>query len=118
MADNNTNILIEILQGTPHDTSACSGWPSASSCGPTTDFSEEIEELSVKLAGKFGDKVVIKHVNLDEVGFETYPIMAKVMQMGYPFPITLINGEPRFAGGIMETEIEDSIQTILEEENN
>lgn len=38
--------------------------------------------------------------------------------MGYPFPITLINGEPRFAGGIMETEIEDSIQTILEEENN
>ncbi len=67
---------------------------------------------------KFGNKVEVKYVDLDIVGMDDYPIMDKVMQMGYPFPITLINGEPRFAGGLMDTEVETAIQSIMGENHN
>jgi len=33
--------------------------------------------------------------------------------MGYPYPITLINGEPKFAGGIMTPEIKTVIDELL-----
>lgn len=66
------------------------------------------------MTDKFGEQVEVKYVDLDLVGMEKYPIMDKVMQMGYPFPVTLINGEPRFAGGVMDTEVETAVQSILE----
>lgn len=115
-----SEVLIEILQGTQPTSGgwSCSGCPSASSCGPTIDFRKETEELASKLTAKFGDKVEVKYVDIDEIGIDQYPVMNKVMQMGYPYPITLINGDPRFAGGIMDTEIENAIQTILDGENN
>lgn len=115
-----SKVLIEILQGTAPISSSCScsGCPSAASCGPTIDYKKETEELAKKLDGKFGDKVEVKYVDIDETGLEQYPVMNKVLQMGYPFPITLINGDPRFAGGIMDTEIENSIQAILDGETN
>ncbi len=118
---NDKRVLVEILQGTGQQTGggcSCSGCPSAGSCGPTIDFKKEAEELSGKLIEKFGDNVEVKYVDLDAVGMEEYPVMNKVMQMGYPFPITLINGDPRFAGGIMDTEVENAVQVILEEKSN
>lgn len=39
--------------------------------------------------------------------------MNQVLQMGYPYPITLVNGEPKFAGGIMLPEIKELIDEIL-----
>ncbi len=111
-------ILVEILQGTTPMGSGCSGCPASANCAPTIDIDKEIQDLTQKLKVKFGDSVEIKYINVDEVGLGDYPVMNKVMQMGYPFPITLINGEPRFAGGIMDTEIENSIQAIIDEEEN
>jgi hypothetical protein len=39
--------------------------------------------------------------------------MDRVLQMGYPYPITLINGEPKFAGGIMIAEVKQSIEELV-----
>ncbi len=114
-------VIVEILQGTTPMGSGCSGCPASAGCSPTVNVEEiekEIEGLTKKLNEKFGDKVEMKYVDIDKVGLEDYPVMNKIMQMGYPFPITLINGEPRFAGGIMDTEIENSVEAILEGEGN
>ena len=114
-------VIVEILQGTTPMGSGCSGCPASAGCAPsinTGEIKKEIENLTKKLGEKFGDKVEMKYVDIDEAGLEDYPVMNKIMQMGYPFPITLINGEPRFAGGIMDTEIENSVEAILEGGDN
>lgn len=119
MENNNVKVLVEVLQSISpvSDSCNCSGCPSSTTCEPTIDFKKETDELALRLKEKYGNIIEIKYVDIDEVGLDEYPIMNKVLQMGYPFPITLINGDPRFAGGIMETEIDDSIQAILEEIN-
>ncbi|HEX3012561.1 MAG TPA: hypothetical protein VHQ70_11150 [Syntrophomonadaceae bacterium] len=39
--------------------------------------------------------------------------MDRVLRMGYSYPITLINGQPRFAGALMKTEIKEIINELL-----
>lgn len=110
MADD--KVLVEILNGTQSSGCNCSGCSSAGSCGPNSQ-EEMANKLAEDLSEAFGSKVEVRYVDLDEVGLEKYPIMSRVLQMGYPYPITLINGEPRYAGGIMITEIKESITEIL-----
>lgn len=71
-------------------------------------------KLAEDLKEAFGNNVEVKYVDVDQVGLDNYPSMTRVLQMGYPYPVTIINGEPRFAGGIMVAEIKQSIQEILE----
>ena len=44
--------------------------------------------------------------------------MAQVLQIGYPYPITLINGAPKFAGGIMVNEIKQIIDQEIKGQAN
>lgn len=74
-------------------------------------------EMANDLKKQFGDQVVVKYVDVDKVGLEGYPIMNRVLQMGYPYPITLINGEPKFAGGLMISEVKQTIDDFLKTEN-
>jgi len=71
------------------------------------------EKLGEDLKADYGDKVTVKFVDVDKTGLKEYPIVDQVLQMGYPYPITLINGEPKFAGGIMTPEIKTVIDEIL-----
>ena len=116
MSDNKQNIVVEILQGTQ---ATSGGWScnsdcaSAASCGTTTDYEDMYKEMATELKKQFGDQVEVKYVDVDKEGLDNYPIMSKVLQMGYPYPITLINGEPKFAGGIMTSEVKQSIEESL-----
>ncbi|HBK52970.1 hypothetical protein [Syntrophomonas wolfei] len=65
------------------------------------------------MKGTYGDKVEVKYVDTDKTGFDNYPLVRRVLQMGYTFPITLINGEPKFAGGIMEREINNIVDELI-----
>lgn len=69
--------------------------------------------MAKELKLQFGDQVEVKYVDVDKEGLDHYPVMSRVLQMGYPYPITLINGEPKFAGGIMTTEVIQSIEQSL-----
>lgn len=69
--------------------------------------------MSKELNKIYGDKVAVKYVDVQKEGLKDYPIVEQVLRMGYPFPITLINGEPKFAGGIMKSEIKLAIDEIL-----
>lgn len=70
-------------------------------------------KLAEDLGEAFGSRVEVRYVDVDKVGLENYPAMSRVLRMGYPYPITVINGEPRYAGGIMISEIKQSIKEIL-----
>lgn len=61
----------------------------------------------------YGKKVEVKYVDTDKTGFDDYPLIRRVLQVGYTFPITLINGEPKFAGGIMEREINKIVGELI-----
>lgn len=69
--------------------------------------------MSGELTASFGDKVEVKFVDVDREGLDKYPVIGRVLQMGYPYPITLINGQPKFAGGIMSDDIKTSINDML-----
>ena len=85
----------------------------AGSCGSEVDNEQLTQDLAQKLKVSFGEKVEVKYINIDEVGINSYPNINRVLQMGYPYPITQINGEPRFAGGIMNNEIQSVVAEIL-----
>lgn len=109
-----TKVLVEILQGTQTPVSGgWSGCASAASCGSTTDYADLTEKLADDLKDAYGDKVTVKYVDVDKNGTEEYPIVNQVLQMGYSYPITIINGEPKFAGGIMMPEIKSVIDELL-----
>jgi len=73
-------------------------------------------QMAKELKDQYGDQVEIKYVDVDKVGLKDYPIMNRVLQMGYPYPITLINGDPKFAGGLMIAEVKQIIEEVLKEQ--
>ena len=107
-------ILIEVLNGTKAmgGCDCSSGCPAAQTCGPDEAPEEMAGKLSTELVEEFGSAVEVKYVNIDEEGMDKYPVLPKVLAMGYPYPITLINGQPKFAGRIVAEEI---IKTIAQE---
>lgn len=75
-------------------------------------------EMAKELKNQYGDQVEVKYVDVDKTGLKDYPIMNRVLQMGYPYPITLINGDPKFAGGLMIAEVKQIIDEVLKEQAN
>lgn len=74
-------------------------------------MNELVDRLAGELNTSYGDKVEVKYIDTDQSGLAEYPMILKVAEAGYPFPITSINGQPRFAGAINL----DSIKKLLEE---
>lgn len=110
---NEGQVLVEVLFGSHVPTSG--GWAgcsSAASCG-SVDYADQTEKLADNLKAEFGDKVQVKFVDVEQTSLKDYPVVNQVLQMGYPYPITLINGEPKFAGGIMLPEIKSIINELL-----
>jgi len=75
-------------------------------------------KMSEDLKQTYGDKVEVKYIDVDQAGLADYPVMNQVLQMGYPYPITLINGQPKFAGGIMTQEVKQVIDEALKGSSN
>lgn len=71
-------------------------------------MAEEFKEI-------YHDQVKVNYIDVDKEGLDNYPIMDRVLRMGYSYPITLINGQPRFAGALMKMEIREVVDGILKE---
>ncbi|MGE5423178.1 MAG: hypothetical protein ACM3QW_07930 [Ignavibacteriales bacterium] len=48
----------------------------------------------------------VVYIDTDIEGLSKYPMIGKIIAMGYPLPITSINGEPRLAGSVHIGEIQ------------
>ncbi|MEA4925993.1 MAG: hypothetical protein VB084_11855 [Syntrophomonadaceae bacterium] len=124
MPEESKAILVEVLNGAQVNMGGCSccssGCASADSCGPAadTDYADLTAQMTKELKEVYGEKVEVQYVDVDQAGLDKYPIMKQVLQMGYPYPITLINGQPKFAGGIMTPEIKQLIEETLNDKAN
>ncbi|NLU49691.1 MAG: hypothetical protein GXX09_04680 [Syntrophomonadaceae bacterium] len=67
--------------------------------------------LAKELSETYGEKVEVKYVDTREKGLRAFPLIARLTEMGYPFPIIAIDGKPRLAGAI---DVEQ-IRAILDE---
>jgi hypothetical protein len=61
---------------------------------------ELVERLAGELHRSHGEKVEVKYIDTDQSGLEEFPLINQVIDAGYPFPITAVNGLPRLAGAI------------------
>ncbi|MEA1959763.1 MAG: hypothetical protein U9N81_00450 [Bacillota bacterium] len=112
-------IVIEVLNGAGPPSCGCEG---CGGCAPggcdsnNTNYEDATLLLKEDLNKDFGDTVEVIYVDVDKTGLDKYPIMDKVLSMGYPYPITLINGEPKFAGAIMIEEVKNVIKELPKEQ--
>lgn len=93
-----TQVKIEVYSGMNAGGGGCSC--GCSGCTPT-DVKAEYEAMKKTLLEQFGaDTVAIDYIDTEEAGLSSYPEVEEVAKAGYPFPITLVNGKPRWAGGM------------------
>lgn len=74
---------------------------------------EEAEELGVALKDSFGDAVDLVFVDVMTPELEKYPEISGLLSR-VRLPLTVINGQPRFHGGLSMDMISEAIKTIQE----
>ncbi|MFA5384017.1 MAG: hypothetical protein WC364_05040 [Eubacteriales bacterium] len=73
---------------------------------------DEASELGGQLKEKYGDKVEFMFVDTSSDKIKDYPNIRKILDK-VRLPLTVINGQPRFHGGLSPEVINQSIDDIL-----
>jgi hypothetical protein len=81
-------------------------------CGHAHSMREAAEVLEKELTEKFGDMVRFRFVDAFSEEVMDFPDVVKVMNQ-FRFPLTLLNGEPRFHGGLSLEKISDAVAELL-----
>jgi disulfide oxidoreductase YuzD len=103
------DIKIEVYGGMNVGGGGCSC--ACAGCSPV-DVKAEYEAVKKALLDKFGEKdLSLEFIDMDKANPSDFPEIEKVIQAGYSFPVTVVNGSPRLAGGISL----DSIAKIIME---
>ncbi|NPV27558.1 MAG: hypothetical protein HPY81_09005 [Firmicutes bacterium] len=69
--------------------------------------------MEEELKKGFGDKVSVSYTDLTGKDLTQYPEIKKLTTMGYPAPYVIIQGKPKFAGGVMADRIKEAINSLL-----
>ena len=81
-------------------------------CGHAHSMRDAAGVLEKALTEKFGDMVSFRFVDAFSEEVMDFPDVVKVMNQ-YRFPLTLLNGEPRFHGGLSLEKISGAITELL-----
>ena len=73
---------------------------------------DEALELGEQLKERYGDKVEFLFVDVSTSEIEGYPNIKKVLNK-VRLPLTVINGAPRFHGGLSSDVLDQTIDDIL-----
>jgi len=73
---------------------------------------EESEDLGNSLKGKFGEALKFSYVDIQGRDMKKYPEIAAILNQ-VRLPLTVINGEPRFHGGLSMNRIEKEVSDFL-----
>lgn len=73
---------------------------------------EEAEDLKKSLMEKFGETIKFNYVDVQVVDMENYPDIKAILNR-VRLPLTVLNGEPRFHGGLSVDKITDAINSLL-----
>jgi hypothetical protein len=73
---------------------------------------EQAQDLKNHLKEKFGNAVEFSYVDVQSKGMKKYPGILKILGVAR-LPLTVINDEPQFHGGLSVSSIEDAISELL-----
>ncbi len=73
---------------------------------------EQAEDVRDCLKEKFGNAVLFSYVDVQGKGMKKYPGISKILG-AVRLPLTVINNEPRFQGGLSLEMIEEAIGEVL-----
>lgn len=73
---------------------------------------DEAEDLIRDFKEKYGERVVVEFIDVTTKEFDNYPRVKEIMSK-VRLPLTVINGTPRFHGGLSLNMITDSIEGLL-----
>jgi hypothetical protein len=73
---------------------------------------EESKDLKTYLKGKFGDVVNLTYVDVASDEMKGYPDIPSVLS-NIRLPLIVLNGEPKFYGGISGEMVEKAVREIL-----
>ena len=73
---------------------------------------EQAQDLKNHLEEKFGNAVQLSYVDVQSKEMKKHPGTIKMLGM-VRLPLTVINHEPRFHGGLSVSSIEDAIGELL-----
>jgi len=75
---------------------------------------DEAGELAVKLKDVYGDRVECAFIDVKTDKIKNYPEVEKILDR-VRLPLTVINGEPRFHGGLDQDLIIDAVKEQLDQ---
>ncbi len=101
-------IKIEVYGGINTGGGGCSC--GCSSCTPA-DARTEFEAVQEALVKKYGEGVLDFEFIDTGINIQNYPQVQQIIQAGYSFPVIVVDGNPRLAGGMP---IDAMIQIISE----
>jgi len=73
---------------------------------------EEAKDLKNSLKGKLGKVVNLTYVDVESDEMKNYPNIPDVLN-NIRLPLIVLNGEPRFYGGISGEMVENAVREIL-----
>ncbi|HCF49694.1 MAG TPA: hypothetical protein DER60_05390 [Syntrophomonas sp.] len=111
---NQEKIIIEILAGSQGEIHGCEGCTAGGCCG-TEDYSATTRMVAEVLQEQYGDKVEVRYVDVEQTGLKAYPKILNILSVGYKYPITVINGKPRLAGGVSLDQIRKLVEEAIDE---
>ncbi len=74
---------------------------------------EEAKDLKNSLKGKLGKVVKLTYVDVESDEMKNYPDIPPVLSNNIRLPLIVLNGEPRFYGGISADMIGNAVREIL-----
>jgi disulfide oxidoreductase YuzD len=83
-------------------------------CGHAHSMRDAAEVLEKELIEKFGDQVSFRYVDVFSEDIMDFPDVVKVMNQ-FRLPLTVLNGEPRFHGGLSFEKISAAVAELLGE---
>lgn len=63
----------------------------------------------------YGETVEVDYIDTTNRDLNSFPLISRVVQMGYSFPIIAINGQPRMAGGLDVNQIKRLLNETQEQ---
>ena len=73
---------------------------------------DEAEDLIRDFKEKYGDRVVVEFIDVTTKEFDSHPQIKEIMGK-VRLPLTVINGTPRFHGGLAVDMIKDTVEGLL-----
>ncbi|MDD4170027.1 MAG: hypothetical protein PHD36_07220 [Desulfotomaculaceae bacterium] len=87
---------------------------SPSCCGPAKTMQEEGESLRDHLVKNFGQKIQYTYVDVQSNEMKNYPEITAIMDR-VNLPLIILNGQPRFHGGISNEMISEAVSELAKE---